>query len=102
GRFISIKVSKSNSRSEKFFGDFGSTSFSYFFGIKQSGCESTGARAKLSENHKLFENPQIICAKRGEFYKARAGYVELLKDLKFHLLELLSQHYQTSAEDLPL
>ncbi len=57
---------------------------------------------QLSADHELFEDPQTIYARMDQFYKASAGYVELLKDLKFHLLELLSQHYQTSAEDLPL
>ena len=57
---------------------------------------------QLSADHELFEDPQIIYARMDQFYKASAGYVELLKDLKFHLLELLSQRYETAAEDLPL
>jgi hypothetical protein len=36
-----------------------------------------------------------------EFYKASAGYVELLKDLNVRLVELSGQPYQTAAKDLP-
>ena len=56
---------------------------------------------QLSEDHELFEDPQIIYAKMDEFYKASAGYVELLKDLNVRLIELSGQPYQTTAKDLP-
>ncbi|MBK88072.1 MAG: hypothetical protein CMQ44_04380 [Gammaproteobacteria bacterium] len=55
---------------------------------------------QLSEDHELFENPQIIYAKMDEFYKAANGYVELLKDLNVRLVELSGQPYQTSTKDL--
>ena len=56
---------------------------------------------QLSEDHELFENPQIIYAKMDEFYKASAGYVELLKDLNVRLVELSGQPYKTTTKDLP-
>ena len=56
---------------------------------------------QLSEDHALFENPQIIYAKMDEFYKASAGYVELLKDLNVRLVELSGQPYKTTTKDLP-
>ena len=56
---------------------------------------------QLSEDHELFEDPQIIYAKMDEFYKASAGYVELLKDLNVRLVELSGQPYQTAEKDLP-
>jgi hypothetical protein len=56
---------------------------------------------QLSEDHELFEDPQIIYARMDEFYKASAGYVELLKDLNVRLVELSGQPYQTAAKDLP-
>ncbi|HCY04620.1 MAG TPA: hypothetical protein DHU16_04140 [Gammaproteobacteria bacterium] len=56
---------------------------------------------QLSEDHELFENPQIIYAKMDEFYKASAGYVELLKDLNVRLVELSGQPYKTTKKDLP-
>ena len=56
---------------------------------------------QLSEDHELFDNPQIIYAKMDEFYKASAGYVELLKDLNVRLVELSGQPYKTTKKDLP-
>ena len=56
---------------------------------------------QLSEDHELFENPQIIYAKMDEFYKASAGYVELLKDLNVRLVELSGQPYKTTTKDVP-
>ena len=56
---------------------------------------------QLSEDHELFENPQIIYAKMDEFYKASAGYVELLKDLNVRLVELSGQPYKTTTKDFP-
>ena len=55
---------------------------------------------QLSEDHELFENPQIIYAKMDEFYKASAEYVELLKDLNVRLVELSGQPYKTTTKDL--
>ena len=56
---------------------------------------------QLSEDHELFDDPQIIYAKMDEFYKACTGYVELLKDLNVRLVELSGQPHQTAAEDIP-
>ena len=42
----------------------------------------------LAAEHALFKNPQIIYAQMDEFYKASAGYVELLKELNAQLVAL--------------
>jgi len=53
---------------------------------------------QLAQEHTLFDNPQIIYAQMEEFYKASAGYVELLKDLNLRMVELSGVPCQSSSK----
>ena len=43
---------------------------------------------EFREQHDLFEKEAVIHTRLDEIYKASVGYVELLKDVNIHLLEV--------------